>query len=306
MDESSVSKRLTDWSRSLRLGLLLMPTAGRDVSPRSLFGSADDDFWYWVNTTGYRQVARRQLLPSLPPAEIQRHYNWKTGESNLEFGFQIYQLLKQLMEQHRGAIGENTTILDFGCGWGRMLRFFLKDTRPSNLWGVDVSEEAVQVCKQTNRWCNFDLVQSVPPSTFRDGMFDLVYAYSVFSHLSEEVHAKWIAEFHRIMKPGALLVLTTQPRKFITATRDAQLGQTTNVRNIATAFPDVEQALRDYDSGKYCFGSGKRADGGTFGVACISKSYVLEHWGRYLQFIDYMPVSPARPQHIIVMKKGND
>jgi len=58
-------------------------------------------------------------------------------------------------------------------------------------------------------------VPALPPVEFPAGFFDIIYAYSVFSHLNEDTHLKWIEEFSRILKAGGLLLVTTQARRFI-------------------------------------------------------------------------------------------
>jgi hypothetical protein len=39
---------------------------------------------------------------------------------------------------------------------------------------------------------------------------DALYCRSVFTHLSEELHYRWIAELRRVVRVGGLIVLSTQ------------------------------------------------------------------------------------------------
>jgi predicted RNA methylase len=55
-------------------------------------------------------------------------------------------------------LSPETRILDFGCGWGRILRFFLKDVPAKNLIGVDVDPEVIEICKETIREGRFEIV----------------------------------------------------------------------------------------------------------------------------------------------------
>ncbi len=48
----------------------------------------------------------------------------------------------------------------------------------------------------------------LPPLDYRDEMFDLVYAVSVFTHLSEEFQLPWLDELKRILKPNGVLLAT--------------------------------------------------------------------------------------------------
>jgi ubiquinone/menaquinone biosynthesis C-methylase UbiE len=59
-------------------------------------------------------------------------------------------------------------MLDFGCGWGRMIRFFMKDIQTSKIWGSDPDKEMIEICKEQNKYCNFEHVNTYPPTPFQD------------------------------------------------------------------------------------------------------------------------------------------
>ena len=48
------------------------------------------------------------------------------------------------------------------------------------------------------------------PLPYADGQFDLVYAFSVFTHLTERMQHEWIAEVRRVLAPGGLLLFSTK------------------------------------------------------------------------------------------------
>ena len=39
-------------------------------------------------------------------------------------------------------------------------------------------------------------------------LFDLIYAVSVFTHLDLDLGRRWLADLHRILKPGGLLLFS--------------------------------------------------------------------------------------------------
>ena len=45
-------------------------------------------------------------------------------------------------------------------------------------------------------------------TAFADGSFDLVYAFSVLTHLDVKAQSAWLAEFRRILRPGGILLLS--------------------------------------------------------------------------------------------------
>jgi SAM-dependent methyltransferase len=49
----------------------------------------------------------------------------------------------------------------------------------------------------------------VPPP-YADDSFDLVYAISVFTHLTQDVAVAWAAEMRRVLRPGGMFFFTTR------------------------------------------------------------------------------------------------
>jgi ubiquinone/menaquinone biosynthesis C-methylase UbiE len=301
----------TAWQRqqTCRWERLIQSAAQSTATPHKLFGKFDDEFWLWVNTAGYKEhPVLREMLPSLPDESVQARFTGLKGDDTLTRAFRIYTLFKQIAEKHYGKISECRNILDFGCGWGRITRFFLKDLDPPAIWGVDCLSSIIEICKQTNKWCNFSTVETLPPTAFPDEMFDLIYSYSVFSHLSEDAHRQWLRDFHRILRPGGLLIVTTRGREFIELC--AELRKKENLSShskvISSIFRDTERCLSDYDEGKYCHqpvAGGESLDASFYGETCIPKSYVLKHWTEQFTFLDYLDNRAVEEQNIIVVRK---
>jgi SAM-dependent methyltransferase len=282
--------------------------AGR--TPKALFGGISDGYWYWLNTEGYRESpSLRGILPAMPDDDVQEQFTGTKGDAVMQEGFDAYRLFRDQYESRVGPLARCEAVLDFGCGWGRIIRFFIKDLEPSKLWGVDPVEKMIELCTSGNRWCNFRTINARPPGPFHDNTFDLIYSFSVFSHLSQEMHKSLLAELTRILKPGGLLIATTRHRTFIEfcdTLRNRPDIDTVHpgTRISAGAFPDTRRTLSDYDSGRYCFS--QLVHGGEWsywGEAAIPRQYVLEHWTPGLEFLDYLDDQAQCVQSVIVMRK---
>ena len=247
-------------------------------------------------------------LPGLPPNEFQRNSVGLSGKLALGEGFNFYSEIKCYAANLGLPLTRDSRILDFGCGWGRMIRFFLKNIVADTLYGIDVDPAMIDICVKTVRQGNYSIVKPEPPTEFANNSFDVVYAYSVFSHLAEPVHIKWVQEFSRILKPGGILVVTTQARRFIELCRSLR-GQNHEFdwyNTLANSFLDTDAAFADYDNGKFLYsatGGGAARPASFYGEAVISPGYVKREWTKYLTFCDFVDDPAKFNQAVIVMQK---
>jgi SAM-dependent methyltransferase len=278
-------------------------------SSRDLFGNVSDDFWLWLNTEGYRQNEKLHgILPALPPEYFQMAVASLTGDETLRSAFAIYRFFRTLIEQFHKPVADCEAILDFGCGWGRITRFFLKDIEAEKLWGVDQWKELVELGNQTRTGCHFLHVNQNPPAPLSNEMFDVVFAYSVFSHIDENEHKRWLAEFKRILKPDGLLILTTWQREhipFLEQIGGQQVTAWDDHYNSAVArhFPGTQKALADYDAGKYFHIDLGYPTYPTYGETCIPKKYVYAEWTKLFEVLDYIDDRSACEQDVIVCRR---
>jgi SAM-dependent methyltransferase len=100
-------------------------------------------------------------------------------------------------------------MLDFGCGCGRVLRHWQGLSGP-RVVGSDYNPELVRWCQENLPFAEVDTNGDRPPLARADSEFDMVYAFSVFTHLTEPAQHAWMAELRRVMKPGGLLLFTTK------------------------------------------------------------------------------------------------
>jgi SAM-dependent methyltransferase len=152
---------------------------------------------------------QRKVTPPLPPAFLR----YKVSESLAVDEFnQIGQ--RCAAEILHGVcksgfdFSKARRVLDFGCGCGRTVRWFLQQPGFPEIHGVDVDAEAIEWCRDNLTGGCFVCTHKVPPLPYQGGHFDVIYGISVFTHLNESMQDLWIMELRRVLKPDGVLIFT--------------------------------------------------------------------------------------------------
>lgn len=122
--------------------------------------------------------------------------------------------IEYALEKNGMGLNDFTTILDFGCGCGRVIRH-LESTINASLYGTDYNTLLINWCKNNLPFANFSINKTNPPLEFSNDFFDFIYAISVFTHIPEDLQLAWIKEFSRVLKPDGILLVTTHGEHYI-------------------------------------------------------------------------------------------
>ena len=266
------------------------------------FGCLDDEQWLNVlKRSCLEPVIGDVRFPAFPNAATQQTFVGSSGEAALQEAFLFYRDIKQYAQRLGVDITTTTRILDFGCGWGRNYRFFLKDVLPSSIVGVDVDVDCVRFCNEHFPMGRFRACDPVPPLLYENDSFDIVYAYSVFSHLSEDAALRWVREFARIMRPGGMLIVTTL--------KQCHLEVWDQIRHTGThwasALPnfDISEKKKGFSAGEFLYcpiGGGGVRTPDFYGEAIIPPSYAERAWAPHFRIVDYFDDPFQRPQAVLV------
>ncbi|CAN5835256.1 hypothetical protein BH23PLA1_BH23PLA1_23070 [soil metagenome] len=100
-------------------------------------------------------------------------------------------------------------VLDFGCGVGRVLRHWTDLVRIGvSLHGTDQNPELIDWCRKHLPFASFGVNRLDGRLDHPDDTFDLISAFSVFTHLSEDRQLHWMAELRRVLRPGGHLIFS--------------------------------------------------------------------------------------------------
>jgi SAM-dependent methyltransferase len=162
----------------------------------------------WVN----RVFAGADLVPHAKPPTPAHLMVRVSGSSDMSLyptGHLATRQMRGLLAGVGRRIEDFQSILDFGCGCGRVLLALHNEGVPARLHGSDVDQEGISWCAQSlGSVATFGANEGLPPTRYEAATFDLVYAISVFTHLPEAYQFAWLAELRRIIKPGGWLIAT--------------------------------------------------------------------------------------------------
>ena len=252
------------------------------------------------------------VLPGFPDEQLQRNTTSLTGEKALEQADGFFCDVSNALERANTSIQSDWKILDFGSCWGRISRFFMRDVALNNIYGIDVEQTFVDTCRMLFGTNNFSICAALPPSGFQDSSFNLITAYSVFSHLSETAFVAWLRDFHRILKPGGIFAFTTRNQAFFNycqELRDHASGLLGYQKALAEMVPAIHDFERRYQNGEFIFVTGGGVAGGGamnesfYGEAFIPPAYFERCPKDFFVILDFKPIGSKYDQALFILKK---
>jgi SAM-dependent methyltransferase len=151
----------------------------------------------------------------LPPARMRAQVGPLHADARffLESGRHNADLVRDLV-----PLEEVGALLDWGCGCGRVLRHW-STLQGTAVYGCDINPKMVEWCGTNLPFAEVALNELSPPLPYTEGTFGLVYAFSVMTHLSEELQREWVAECRRVLEPGGYLLFSTLGEYFVSRDR---------------------------------------------------------------------------------------
>lgn len=132
----------------------------------------------------------------------------------LEIGRRGAESTIRVLERNGVHIADLRSILDFGCGCGRVIRH-LGSLKTPKLYGSDYNGRVIEWCRRNLSFAGFEANGLCPPLNYADEAFDLVYSLSVLTHLPEALQLQWVKELWRVISPGGYLLITTHGESYL-------------------------------------------------------------------------------------------
>jgi SAM-dependent methyltransferase len=166
--------------------------------------------------------AVRAMIPGMPSADKQKRWVGDHGPTLMTRSCNLVRLFEIISWRvRRRSLGEGA-ILDYGCGWGRLLRLLYHKTHSDNVFGIDPMRESLEACKESGLTKNIAICDAIPEQLPFPGVtFDFMFAFSVFTHLPESVARAVLAAARRRVSSDGVFVVTVRSREFWEMRRSA-------------------------------------------------------------------------------------
>ena len=173
-----------------------------------------------------RAKNRIERQPPIPPNEliylVTGHHSAKAF---LDGGRSASQAISEILASNGLRFEQFESILDFGCGVGRIIRHWSKGPM---LYGTDYNPDLIKWCHDNLKSANFNVNELSGRLPYDSETFDFIYSFSVFTHLNEQLQFHWINELSRVLKPGGYLYITTHGECYFEALSASEQEQFRN------------------------------------------------------------------------------
>lgn len=157
-------------------------------------------------------------------------------------------------------------ILDFPCGYGRVLRVLKVAFPAAQMTACDLDRNGVDFCKE-----NFDAAPVYSDKNLENVVlqkkFDLIWVGSLFTHLDKIQWPLFLDFFNKSLNPGGILAFTTQGRCSAGKLRNSESTYGLETTN------KINKLLNNFDNDGFGYSSYFHSD--DYGISLSSPSFVL-------------------------------
>lgn len=189
----------------------------------------------------------------------------------------------EVLKKNTLDITKFDSILDFGCGCGRVLRYW-KDLQGVKIFGTDYNKKLITWCSNNLHFAKFNINELKPPLIYGSNSFEFVYALSVFTHLTEFVQLDWLKELRRVLKPDGYLFMTTQGEYYLNKLNEKEKKDFKD-GHLVVKYPETE--------------------GSNLCSAYHPLAYIEREFTKYFEIVDFINMgAKGNPwQDVILLKK---
>jgi len=192
------------------------------------------------------------------------------------------------------------SILDFPCGYGRVLRFLRVRFPNAKIVGCEIDPMAVEFCKRVFSIKTIVSGENLGTLSIPE-QFDLIWCGSLVTHLDEKRTSKILRFFYEHLAPGGICLVTTHGRtsvEWMHIQPETYAGLSASARQkLLSEFHEQGYGYADYES-TTGYGISVVSRERMVKVACSvgqwTESVFFEHgWDNHQDVYGFAKVSPA-------------
>jgi Methyltransferase domain len=246
---------------------------------RERFSALSDDDWLalWLSTEFNSCIADLEF-PTVPDRELQLQIHGSSSwEVSMREAFDFYRYVKANLELNPGAHGR---FLDYGCGWGRMARPFMRHFDLNKMYGFEPHLLLATIARSLNPYVCVLGGGFTPDGSIPKSWFDLIVGWSIFSHLSRPSFKEWLREISEALARGGAGVFTTWGSRFLNRLQNEKVqmekgGEIHWYSKVCIeAAGDLAERIMEYERGEYVWFT--ESGSPTYGEAFISEQAIRQ------------------------------
>ncbi|MDO1447621.1 class I SAM-dependent methyltransferase [Rhodocytophaga aerolata] len=184
-------------------------------------------------------------------------------------------------------------ILDFPCGYGRVMRFLRAYFPQATIAGSEIDENYLEFCQK--EFACLPILSNTDFTRIKfNTKYNLIWCGSLFTHLSKDKFIKLLQVFTHILESDGLLVFTNHGRFSLTALKNRWYGIDKKKRRIV----EFGYKFLNYGYTDYAFSK-------NYGLSLIKPSWIIKQLEKStsLKIIMYLEKGWDNHQDVIVCKK---
>ncbi len=142
------------------------------------------------------------------PTQLTRVQTWSDARTASFIGFNHYHAMQVMLARHGILRDACPVLLDWGCGYGRVARHFVREWPEATIIGMDVDAENIAWAADNLSPGRFVRSPLMPPCPLGDASVDAVFSISVMTHLPPTVQGAWLADLARITRPDGIVLMS--------------------------------------------------------------------------------------------------
>jgi 2-polyprenyl-3-methyl-5-hydroxy-6-metoxy-1,4-benzoquinol methylase len=257
-----------------------------DSSPTGVFMASNWRHAFHVMNPKYERFP-------VPPHANRLRVIGSTSEAAFKMGgATIFKNLDALLAELGYSWSDFPSILDWGCGAGRVTRYLISDSG-QKVTGGDIDSDNVGWCRENLVGGRFETIPLMPKTQFRDEEFDLALGCSVFTHLKEEVQFAWLDELRRIIRPGGYAFTSVRgPTYFVYHPFPPHLYR--KVQEVGFLDLSVDPALQTVIE-----------DTEYYRAVFHSRDYICDRWSDYFEVVAFFDAIAALQDFVVLRRRAN-